>query len=118
MWTRKKTTGKGITKMSGEHEELKDILKYLWPACRCIVTKNLTAESQKRTAPTEDAPPKPPVFLFLVDSRALELSGSQALRLSGSQALVLQLALRLSLSSAVVSTTPRKQAQLGTLIDR
>jgi len=43
MWTRKKTTGKGITKMSGEHEELKDILKYLWPACRCIVTKNLTA---------------------------------------------------------------------------
>jgi hypothetical protein len=71
--------------MSGEHEELKDILKYLWPACRCIVTKNLTAESQKRTAPTEDAPPKPPVFLFLVDSRALELSGSQALRLASSR---------------------------------
>jgi len=73
--------------MSGEHEELKDILKYLWPACRCIVTKNLTAESQKRTAPTEDAPPKPPVFLFLLDSRALELSGSQARKLSFSKTL-------------------------------
>jgi hypothetical protein len=40
---KKKNTGKEITKLSGEHKELKRILKYLWPACRCIVTKNLTS---------------------------------------------------------------------------